>query len=535
MSSDDPASAAEIRPAVQGKSTRRRLLSSFAVQAASIWLRTAQQLLLVPILLYCWGRDVYQDWIVLFSAAGFLSFLDLGLGVYSQNVMLIAWSRNDHAAYRRHAAIGFLLYAAVVASAVAILALSAAFVSWPNTLGIRSLHAIDALWTVGLLAASSLVMLPLTILGAAYRARGDNAISLASSVFIDTARGIGVAAIALLGGQPVVAAWLYLIIALLGWSAIYADQYRRYGEVLRTAARPTGKEFREAVEQAGLYTLPILSTPLTLNLPIILLGALSPIPGAAVAFTVARTYTGLLRQGIVQLAQAVGLEMARAIAGGNTLSAQRLFREGGRLFSGIAGGLAGLALVLAEPFIRFWTHGQVAYDPLLIAVFAVNIVFMAPAQSGFMFFYFTNSPRALVAANGGYALLSVLLCFLLIGKFSAAGAAFAVGISEFVFVGLYLVVAASARISVPLLSYVAQSYAVAIVSLAAGYGVAFALSEFMQPRTFLQFCGFGAAWGLCVCVPAFYLVVGRELRTWLLKGALRLMRLDRAAKAGDAT
>ena len=93
---------------------RRRLFMSFGSQSVAILLRIAQQFLLVPILIRGWGIELYADWIIISSAAGFLAMLDFGLQAYFINALLVAWSKKDLVAYRRLISTAIFIYGAII-------------------------------------------------------------------------------------------------------------------------------------------------------------------------------------------------------------------------------------------------------------------------------------------------------------------------------------------------------------------------------------------------------------------------------------
>ena len=182
-----------------GRSLTGRLMRTFSLQSADIALRVVQQLIIVPVLIRHWGTELYQDWIVLFSAANFLMILDFGMQTYFSNSLLIAWSRRDDCAFRRHISVAVTLYLVVFLAAMAALAASAPAVSWPALLGIKALSASSTLWCGGMLAVGILILIPLSVFTGVYRVRGDYNLSVATGMFTQTATGYVLCVIAMLG------------------------------------------------------------------------------------------------------------------------------------------------------------------------------------------------------------------------------------------------------------------------------------------------------------------------------------------------
>src|SRR5262249_7063039 len=197
--------------------------------------------------------------------------------------------------------------------------------------------------------------------------------------------------IAAVGGTPPVAASLYFFVAAAIWVLVGIDQLRRYHEFPLAIATPDLSELRKAVPQFAQYWIAGLSQPIVLNIPIILLGMWGA-PGAAVSYSVCRTLTGIIRQVTNQPNSSMGVEMARLHAIGDSDGLIKLFTSASRLTAGISGILAGVILVIAEPFTRLWTHGQVAYSSLLTLVFVITIAAVAPSQPAFFLFHYLNRP-----------------------------------------------------------------------------------------------------------------------------------------------
>ncbi len=479
-----------------------------------IGLRIAQQILLVPILIGCWGADVYQDWLVLSSAAALFAMLDVGLQVYFGNALMIAWSRDDLPAFRRQFAVALSCYMVIVGGGAVLLAGLTFLADMPDFLGARTLHAAGVLWTFIPLAASTLCLIPLGLFGAIYRIRGDYVHGTIYTATADSSRGFGVCAVALLGGGPVVAGWGYLAIALLLWGGILRDLRNRFGPLPIGLARPTLRELRITLSQSSLYMLPTAVAPLILNVPILLLGRFGAANGEVVAFSVARTFAGFVRQIVVQMCHPIGSEMARQQAMSDKDKLRRTFLAGSRLTCGVAGLLSGFTLAVAGPFMTLWTHGAVRYDPVLVGLFLIATLLTAPAQLSQILFLYNNRPGTLVFAQGAYAAGAILLCILLIPSLQAAGAAFGVGLAEFLSLGLLVPLAAAPLAGITLVSYMGRSYLVAGAVFAGGWLVATVLGDLIEPRNYPALIFMGIAWMAIVAWPSFGILLSAQERAW---------------------
>lgn len=495
---------------------RQRMLWGLSAQSVAIALRVVQQLLLVPVLIWGWGADLYQDWIILFSASGFLSMLDFGMQIYFGNALLIAWSRQDFAAYRRFLATAFAMYSVILLGALVLLIAVSRVVSWPSLLGIRAMSGPAALTTLSLLVLTTLSLIPLGIVTAIYRARGDYGVGTVVMVIVEASRGFGVCLVAALGGTPIAAAIVHLLIAGVFWFAVSVHQRRRYGELPLAFAVPTKLELKEGLSQSALYMAPTIVTPVVLNCPVVLLGLLGSPPGTVVAFTVSRTLTGLLRQIVLQFCHPVGAEMSRQLATHDLGKVKLLFNGAGRLAAGIAGLLGGFTMIVAEPFIHLWTHGAVAYDPWLIGMFIATILLTAPAQVPLMLFHYANRPLVLVIAQGAYAISAIAFCFLFIPGFIDVGAAAGIGLAELLTIGLIIPFAAAKMISADFFGYAWRGYVLAGMTFVASYAAAWCLQQIMGPQSLFGIIEFAMTWVAVITLPSLFLLLARTERDWFI-------------------
>lgn len=501
--------------------TKRRLFLSFSAQTFSIFIRIAIQLVMVPIFLHGWGTGLYQDWLLIFSATGFLSILDLGMQVYFANALLAAWSQQNLPAYRRYLGTGLGLYAVILGFASAILVIAAPLAPWSDWFGTSTMTPSSVTVTLCLLGAASLILIPAGLLTAIYRARGDYGLSTASSAVAEVCRGVAMAAIVLAGGGPVAAGTAYLIVAGLFVVAVLWDQKRRYGAHSFAPTLPSGPEFREALSQSARYLIAGMATPMLQNAPILILGRLSTETGAVVAFAVFRTLTGFARQIVNQLSHAVGGELGHRHSQADFRGAGALMNQAGRLVSGAGGLLCGAALILGKPFLAAWTQGKVGYDPWLCAAFLTPILIGAPAQVAYMVFHYTNRPNILLLSGGMQIIIMLLLCLVLSGPLGAAGAALACAAAEILTVGLFVPLSAARSFGLPVLTYFRLCLSTAAACFLLGGGIAWGLDAVVPLQGYPGVATIGLLWGVLVALPAFRLLLSGSQRQWVLDKARR--------------
>src|SRR5213593_1322211 len=126
-------------------------------------------ILLVPLYLTYWSPQVYGEWLVLFSLAGYLSTLDLGMSMAVPNRLTNTYSRRDLEDYSRtqHSALAFYLVVSLGASGL--LAIAAWTLPFPGWLGLKVTPAAEAAWVLWLVGLYFLWAMPVGLLAAVYR------------------------------------------------------------------------------------------------------------------------------------------------------------------------------------------------------------------------------------------------------------------------------------------------------------------------------------------------------------------------------
>lgn len=198
----------------------RRLVAGWANKLVGIGINFGEQFLLVPVFLIFWGPERYGDWLVLFSAAGMIALLDIGLQTYYANAFQMALSRGNQNGFNRLLHQATALYAVLVAVALPGIAFAAYANSWHTILNLQIVEPKTASLTFLLLLVFFLANIPLGALMAVYRAHGH----FATGVMVaNISRLVLVGAVALTiwaGGNLYVLATVYMLVLSGHWGAV---------------------------------------------------------------------------------------------------------------------------------------------------------------------------------------------------------------------------------------------------------------------------------------------------------------------------
>jgi O-antigen/teichoic acid export membrane protein len=488
---------------------RYRLISGIGAQSFAQLLRIGQQFIVVPLFIHAWGSAAYQDWLVIFSATTFLILLDLGTVVYFGNRMLFLWSRGATQDFDHTIKLAIGSLAALLLAAALVLTPIALTVGWKATLGIHELSSSALNFALLFFALSAIPRIFFNLLLTVYSARGElhRSNNAWSAYFIAQTAAV-VTALAFKASILQVA-FVMMVSDFLAALLVAADQYHRYKGMRFAVGLPSRAELADSTSKSPFYLVNPLTLLALLHGPIVILGTLGSVPGALVTFSVLRTLTGLARQLPFQLAIGFGVEMARHSARQDPVTLRKIYINAGRFVSGLIGLLGGMLLVVAEPFVRLWTHNQVAYDGMLVAMFIAATLCAGPAQPAMALLTYSNRPRPVAVALLCQCAAGLTLCAALTPRFGAHGAQASLWLTEFMAVGLCLPYAASRKVGVPFASYLIQSYGAGVLAFGTSYLIAHGLASLLGMRGLLGLVEVGAGWGAAVAAIgaiAFYLV-----------------------------
>jgi O-antigen/teichoic acid export membrane protein len=503
-----------------GRGLFARLLAGFSAQGLAIAVRLVQQIVMVPIFLGAWSTALYQDWLILTAATGFLGLLDLGLHNYLASRLLVTWSQGAREDFHRTFHIGLGLYAVILvlaAAPVVVLAWAATAFSWLEFGGASPSAAMGAI--LGM-AAYTLIAMPEGMVISVYWARGDVArgVNFATfgALFDTTAAGIAL----WLGAPPAIVALVYAGAVCFVWLCLWFDQTRRYPDLRYRLIRPSRRDLAELIPKAADYLAIPLAQSALVQGSVIILGAIAGTAAGApvVVFATLRTLANLVRQAVNQTGQVASAEMTRLHAAGDRDQLGRLYLASARLLGGAGGLMAGAVLAVAPSFLAIWTLGKVGYDAWVFTAFLCGIVLTLPGQLAALVLFVSNQPRALMACTVAQAVVGTLLSLPAAQFWGAAGVAWVLALTEICTVGL-LPWQAGRAMGLAVVRPVVTSLAAAGAGAAIGYAVAILGLAVIGNQKLGQLTLVGAAWCVVIAWPAYLLLLAPQhrlrLRTWI--------------------
>jgi O-antigen/teichoic acid export membrane protein len=495
---------------------RRRLVLGFGAQTLTIVVLVGERFLMVPLFLYAWGLNLYEDYLLLGAAVGFVRLVDFGMESYYSASLRLSFAAGRYEEFERHIATGLGIYLIVVFAALSV---STSFIWLPVTeyLGLSGFSEPDATIVCWVMILSRLVALPRAVIRPIYTAHGEFSRGENMFTFMSAAQTIIGAGLLLFKVSPVTySIVLALTLYLTSWLPMLLDQRRRYPKLRYRVALPNRQELRGVGRHSGLFLVRDWGDLLLNYLPVLLIGLLARQPGSILIFSTSRALVGLARQFTIQLARSGAFEMSRQIAQQDEKGLMRLYLMLGRSIGVLTGLTSAFILLTAKPLIDLWTRGHAPFDALIIIAFLAGVLISGPTQNAAMLLNMSNVPRPLAVAASVQVCVATLLMAALVPPFGALGAAVALAFSECVF-GAWSSYAASTRFRLPDLRYSAVSFGSEAAAFAMLLAVGAILATVLEPDGAVQLAVFYVVASGVIIVPAFFLAMDRSQRRRVLR------------------
>jgi O-antigen/teichoic acid export membrane protein len=394
-----------------------RLLHGTGAGAFGYGLGIASNLLLLPLYLHRWSVAEYGEWMALYSVVMYLANLDFGVTTAAVNAATIAHARNDWPTFKRVQGTAWAVSLVIAAfGGVLVAALSLFYFHVDRWLGLTVLGHHDARIIFCCLAVSLLANIPGAQLIAVYTSTGEfakyqwlyNAYALFSCIVTAVALSLGAGPVSL---AAVTAGTTLSTIATSLWllsrkgSRLYPRLRDSRWHMARSLAAPTGQ-----------FGLTMLASALTIQGPIVVLSR--ALGGPAVAlFTTTRTVANVVRGTLMLLRAPLRPEFSRASALPTTDALRRLFRFAVSLDVTIAISLSAVLWSGGVWLIRFWSHGRIHPDPMLLHLLLIASVLEGFLQILAIAGWATNQFQAVSLGLLASAVISLLVAVALVGRF----------------------------------------------------------------------------------------------------------------------
>ena len=374
---------------------------------------TVGNLLLVPLFLSYWPKEVYGEWIALSALVAYFSTADMGMNMACANALIKAYQMRNWEQYRETQASALVFYIGMACALTALAAAACVFLPIPRWLGVSHIPSVSASIVICLLAARILWQMPAGQIWNIFRTTGDMAISQ-WIVNLQTMGTIAVTAIMLYLGSRVtaLAAWTclpLLVCAPISWLLVR----RSHKELLPHLRAASMLGVKILVKPSFLFALIMIAMAISLNGPVIIVARV--LGGAAVALLVTtRTLANVARQIPNMLCWALWPELTRLDAIGAKLAMRTAHSLLVGAYMAISIAFVGALWFDGPDVITFWTRGHLSVQPWLVRAFLLYVLCQAPWMASSVVATATNRHRRLAWCQVlvGLAAIVLILVFL---------------------------------------------------------------------------------------------------------------------------
>jgi O-antigen/teichoic acid export membrane protein len=372
----------------------RRLYKNSAALGFAQIVNAAGNLLLVPLFLSYWSKEVYGEWMALSAVVAYYGTADLGMNAASGNALIKAYQRKEWQKYREIQASALLFYIGMACVITALAAATCFLLPVTRWLGIVHIPRTAAVLVMCLLAGRIVWTMPAGQIWNIFRTTGN----LSTSQWIANLQMLGVivATAAVLcrgGGVTTLAAWTWcplVVCALLAWLLVR----RSHEDLLPRLQAASLRGVTVLIKPSLLFALMMVATVIRVNGPVIVV--VHALGGAAVAVLVTtRTLANVVGQIPAILCWALWPELTRLDAIGDKAGLQAAHSLLVAAYMAISLTFVGALWFEGQELIEVWTRGRLSVEPWLVRTFLLYILCQAPWMASSMIAGATNRHQKL--------------------------------------------------------------------------------------------------------------------------------------------
>jgi O-antigen/teichoic acid export membrane protein len=411
-------------------SRAQRLFAGWSANLFQMILGITQQVALIPVFLLFWTSDMLAAWLAIYSAGNLILIADAGLQFRSINRFLAFKSSVDcDGRTARFYAAMLHVYLGLVAVLVGLLLAVTWFLPPSVIFGFQATAHFDAAFIV--VTTGILLILPTNLVSGLYRARGSYgravkiqnwsmlASQLGQLIAIVATGSLLTVAIAYVATQLVFAAYLIMI-----------DAPRMFPFLRGARGRLSWPWVMGQFRVAAPFAVASATELALVNLPVLLVSAFVPDRMAVAQWGLTRVVAGLLRALCIQTTLPLAAELGHDYAVGLKDQLRHLYARGSVLVTLLASLVVSGLLPFWPDFFELWTHGAIAYDPLLAATLLIGTSVIAPSILALGFANYSNRGELLARTKGLQLAVFLTLSAVLIRPMGPLGAAIAIVASD---------------------------------------------------------------------------------------------------------
>ncbi len=472
------------------------------------------QIVLVPIFLAHWGKQLYGEWLTLSAFVTYLAIIDFGMQNFVVNRLNQCYVTGDMREHRRvlHSALSMSLAFSITAVLVAVPVLIMAPIGkWFHfsVTGHATASAVAIILMFQVVGA-----VPNGLIGGIYRSVGE----YPRGQMVTNGRNLGVLCLSVIailaGGGPLGVASAQLTALTLASAFMWRDLHVRHPEIRLGVREADFKLARSFLGPSALFFLIQVSMALTVQGSAILAGIVLGAVSVAV-FVPLRTLSNLVRQVIGAVFSALWPEFTALEAAGEYPALRKAHVLAAKLLVTVSGAAAVFLHFAGRDIVRLWTHDRIPYDPALMDAFLGLVLFQAVWLAPSLVLASSNNHKQMALANLFASVAGLTLGYLGLRRYGLSGLVYGIWIADSGVCGTVVVVKACGLIGERLWRFVGGVPMRGAVMLLCLYLILRALAAGLAGvgTPLVRVACLGAASSAAAIVLAYVLYLGRSERS----------------------
>lgn len=414
-------SGAELKVFPKFGATRRFARGGIANFLGEVF-RALEYIILVPLFLWAWSDVIYGEWLIVFSAVGYLSFADVGMTNFVINRMLQRYAVGDQAGYRKTFWSAWHLYGRIILILLPLFVVFAFVAPFPEWFKFRDVSELSIRVAVFILGLYLFLDRLVGLFGGVYISSGKYSRWRTLLIFRDvfTAAAIG---IALLLGQGFIAvAGSYLVFAIIFFGFVYFDIKRQQPEIeFHGSADYVDKKIARSFFIPGLIFLLIpLGHFIKIQGSVLLAGSF--FSGALVAlFGIHRMLANLIPRFIEVFLPALQHEVTAAYERRDMRKVQDAHNLLIKAVLATSVSVAVFLFAAGKDILAIWTSDKIEFHSFLWMLLLIDVVVYSVWSASSRFQIAANRYKWYAVVHVLSAALGWLLAALLTNQFGVSG------------------------------------------------------------------------------------------------------------------
>lgn len=399
----------------------KRALSGAFFSVFGEAINSVQQIVLVPLFLWAWGKDTYGEWLTIFAMVGYLPLMDIGIQNCVVNRLTQEYSSGNLTEYKKVLHSALQLYTLIVFFGALVLGLflfGTPFTAWLN---ITNTPPGEVKYAAMLLGMYLLASIPNGVIGGVYSSIGEYPrramlVNLQQIVLL-----VLLICVLLLKPSFTTVSLVYFLPVVGMMVFTIVDVTRRHREIQYGFSAASWKDAASFLHPGFLFLLIMLANMLKAQGSVLLVGAAVG-AGAVAVFSVHRTLANLIVKIMGSINNAAWPEVTatEAIKDYDRLRAMHDVLMKGALFLSTA--FAIFLWFAGQDILSLWTRDKISCDPLLWALLMAYLPINCLWECSATFQVATNKHGLYSICKGIAAPLGLLLAVWLTRAWGMAGA-----------------------------------------------------------------------------------------------------------------